>query len=269
MTDTKRSLKAQFIEDFKLKNGEIPAKWHGHLLAAFDAGAATQGMQAEIDRLTVALDTAYCETCAERDGIFDRPPPAEPKCERCGVIDYDGKHPIPAHKCNGVDGAQRHGYANACTVCGRFSAQQHDGCPPASPEPAESEGKDTMHEHFVNKVSDKLDEVTASLIEKGLLTDDLEPPTAPPASSVDAKALEDARAFCDRYFNAECTQRSVDAMADFAIEYAAKQIDAAYQLAQEMFAEYSANNKELDADLQDWTAFIYTAMQAVKERRAE
>lgn len=49
----------------------------------------------------------------------------EPKnqCE-CG----NEKCPIPAHKCNGVDGAERHGFANRCTVCGRYSSQWHEGC---------------------------------------------------------------------------------------------------------------------------------------------
>lgn len=55
------------------------------------------------------------------------------KCE-CGHENC----PIPPHKCNGVDGAKRHGYANACTVCGRFTSALHDGCiaqAAASPTP--------------------------------------------------------------------------------------------------------------------------------------
>ena len=57
-------------------------------------------------------------------------PPAEPVVEKA----------IPPHKCNGVDGARRHGTANACTVCGRYSSQWHEG-EPAEP-PAVSERAD-------------------------------------------------------------------------------------------------------------------------------
>lgn len=111
-----------------------------------------------------AESNEFCDDCYGWSCICPATHPVI--CDKCGVTDMSGLTP-----------------RTASTEC-----DPHDWQPlHIPPEPAESEGKDTMHEHFVNKVSDKLDEVTASLIEKGLLTDDLEPPTAPPASSVDAK----------------------------------------------------------------------------------
>lgn len=34
---------------------------------------------------------------------------------------------FPTHKCNGVDGGERHGNANKCNICGRFSTAKREG----------------------------------------------------------------------------------------------------------------------------------------------
>ncbi len=53
---------------------------------------------------------------------------AKPDSGECGC-DREHDDPIPPHKCTGVDGAERHGTANQCKVCGRYSAGYHKGCP--------------------------------------------------------------------------------------------------------------------------------------------
>lgn len=50
------------------------------------------------------------------------------------VCGQEHEEPVPPHKCTGVDGAERHGTANRCVVCGRYSAGYHEGCPAAKPD---------------------------------------------------------------------------------------------------------------------------------------
>jgi hypothetical protein len=83
-------------------------------------------------------DGVITETYDCRNGKFSYHDP-----EAGGWIPYDHTDfiawmPFPApytepqtqpHQCNGVDGAERHGTANRCTICGRYSSQWNEGEP--------------------------------------------------------------------------------------------------------------------------------------------
>jgi hypothetical protein len=127
----------ELMADFSLQVEQSAAKeeaWHP--IRSEDDLPKVDGEYLVSER--TGCDGVITETYDCRNGKFSYHDP-----EAGGWIPYDHTDfiawmPFPApytepqtqpHQCNGVDGAERHGTANRCTICGRYSSQWNEGEP--------------------------------------------------------------------------------------------------------------------------------------------